>query len=89
MVNTGNVTLHDITLTDDRLHGPVGCPATTLAPGASTTCRAMYITTRADVAAGSILNIAIAGGSPPAAPPVTGKDEATVRLTLPEVPVTG
>ena len=29
--NSGNVTLHDVTLTDDRL-GAVACPASALAP---------------------------------------------------------
>ena len=89
VVNTGNVTLHDITVTDNKVHGPIACQATTLAPGKSTTCRAMYTTTWADVAACRITNVAIAAGSPPAGPQVTGKDKATVRLTLPEVPVTG
>ena len=32
VTNTGNVTLHHITVTDDRL-GTITCPATTLAPG--------------------------------------------------------
>ena len=89
VVNTGNVTLHDITVTDNKIHGLIACQATALAPGKSTTCRAMYTTTWADVAACRITNVAIAAGSPPAGPQVTSKDEATVTLTLPEVPVTG
>jgi hypothetical protein len=89
VVNRGNVRLHDIAVTDNKIHGPIACQATTLAPGKSTTCRAMYTTTRADVAACRITNVATAAGSPPAGPQVTSKGRATVRLTLPEVPVTG
>jgi hypothetical protein len=33
--------------------------------------------------------VATAAGSPPTGSRVTGKDKAIVRLTLPEVPVTG
>lgn len=89
VVNTGDVTLHGVTLTDDRL-GPVGCAAATLAPGAATTCRAVHITTAADVCAGSILNIAAAGGRTPGGALVTGRAEAIVwAAALPPVPVTG
>ena len=89
VVNTGDVRLHDVTLTDDRL-GPVSCAASSLAPGAATTCRAVHITTPADVCAGSILNIAAAGGRTPGGALVTGRAEAIVRaVPLPPVPVTG
>jgi hypothetical protein len=89
VVNTGDVRLHDVTLTDDRL-GPVSCAASTLAPGAATTCRAVHITTPADVCAGSILNIAAAGGRTDGGALVTGGAEAIVwAVPLPPVPVTG
>jgi hypothetical protein len=89
VVNTGDVTLHDVALTDDRL-GPVSCAASTLAAGAATTCRAVHITTPADVCAGSILNIAAAGGRSPGGALVTGRAEAIVwAVPLPPVPVTG
>ncbi len=89
VVNTGDVRLHDVTLTDDRL-GAVSCAASRLAPGAATTCRAVHITTRADVCAGSILNIAAAGGRTPGGALVTGRAEAIVwAVRLPPVPVTG
>ena len=89
VVNTGDVTLHDVTLTDDRL-GAVSCAAASLAPGAATTCRAVHITTAADVCAGSILNIAAAGGRTPGGALVTGRAEAIVwAVPLPPVPVTG
>jgi hypothetical protein len=89
VVNTGDVTLHAVTLTDDRL-GPVSCAASSLAPGAATTCRAVHITTPADLRAGSILNIAAASGRSPGGALVTGGAEAIVwAVPLPPVPVTG
>jgi len=89
VVNTGDVTLRGVTLTDDRL-GPVSCAAATLAPGRATTCRAVHITTTADVCAGSILNIAAVGGRTPGGALVTGRAEAIVwAVRLPPVPVTG
>ena len=65
VTNSGNVTLHDIALTDSRL-GAVACLAATLAPGQSTTCLGYHVTTQADVDAGQITNAAIVTGDPPA-----------------------
>ena len=68
--NTGNVTLHAITVTDAMtgLTGPV-CPTltpgTTLAPGQSLTCTATYTTTQADLDGTGIVNTAIAEASSP------------------------
>ncbi|MCB0913854.1 MAG: hypothetical protein KDB60_19790, partial [Propionibacteriaceae bacterium] len=45
VTNTGNVTLTGVVV-NDPLVGPVSCPATTLAPGASTTCTATYVLTQ-------------------------------------------
>ena len=78
VTNTGNVTLHDLWLTDDRL-GAITCPATTLAPGASTTCHATHVTTTADVDAGHITNTATVTGHPPTGPAVTSTHRATVH----------
>src|SRR5918996_3952839 len=55
VTNTGNVTLTGITVTDPKV-GPVSCPETTLAPGASMTCTASYTVTQADINAGGDLN---------------------------------
>jgi hypothetical protein len=89
VVNTGDVTLHDVTVADDRL-GKVPCAASTLAPGAATTCRAWYVTTAADVSAGSILNIAVAAGRSPGGELVTANAEAIAwAVPCPVVPVTG
>src|SRR5262249_32193288 len=51
--NTGNVTLHAVTV-NDALPGlsTVTCPSDTVAPGTNLTCTATYTTTQADVDAG-------------------------------------
>ena len=70
VTNTGNVTLTGVTV-DDPLVGPVSCPVTTLAPGASTTCTATYTLTQADVDAGTVDNTATVTGTPPTGADVT------------------
>jgi len=60
--NTGNVSLTSpYTVTDNKITG-VACTGATspLAPAASTTCSATYVTTQADLDAGSIINTATA-----------------------------
>ena len=61
VTNTGNVTITDpITVTDDRIAGPIACGAAPLAPGASRVCTADYTVTEADVLAGLVSNRATA-----------------------------
>ena len=77
VTNDGNLTIKDITVTDE-LTGNVGDKAWTidkLAPGASEEFTAEYIVTEADILAGSVVNEATATGTSP------DPDE-------PEVPVT-
>ena len=89
VVNAGDVRLHDLTAIDSRL-GQVRCPVTTLAPGQAVTCRAVYVTTAADLTAGHVLNIVTVAGRVPGGAPVTGQAEAiSWALALPVVPVTG
>jgi hypothetical protein len=83
VTTTGNVTLTDVTVTDNRL-GAVSFPKTTLAPGESMTCHATHTTTAADVAAGTIRNTATATGRPPTGPEV--KAESTVMLPFTGAP---
>ncbi|WP_075661521.1 DUF7507 domain-containing protein [Streptomyces acidiscabies] len=70
VTNTGNVTMKNIEVKDSDFTGSgtlsaISCPATTLAPDASTTCTATYTVTQADVDAGTISNSATVNGTPP------------------------
>jgi len=58
VTNEGNITLTDITVTDNK--ALVSCTISTLAPGASMTCTATYIITQADLDGGSVINLATA-----------------------------
>ena len=81
VTNTGNVTLDPVVVTDPLAGlGPISCPAGVLAPGASTTCNAVYTTTVADIDAGGVTNLATATGTPPpgAGGPVSDSDSETV-----------
>ncbi len=93
VTNSGNVTLSHVKVHDTGLPGlsAITCPHHTLAAGASQTCTASYLTTAADVDAGSVTNRATASGKPPAGPPVkSAPSSATITLILsPRVPVTG
>ena len=62
VTNTGNVTITGLSISDAKV-GSVSCPATSLAPGASTTCTAAYALTQADVNAGTVSNTATANGT--------------------------
>ncbi len=65
--NTGTVSVTGVAVNDPKA-GAVSCPATTLAPGASTTCTAPrpYVITQADVDAGVVSNTATASATTPA-----------------------
>ncbi len=93
VTNSGNVTLTSVEVHDTGLPGlsAISCPHSTLAVGASQTCTATYVTTAADVDAGSVTNHATAHGNPPSgAPVVSAPSEVTITLILPPyVPVTG
>ena len=87
------MTLTSVQVNDTDMPGlsAITCPHTTLAPGASQTCTATYVTTGADVDTGSVTNTATAQGDPPTGPPVvSAPSAATITLILPPVvPVTG
>ena len=81
VTNSGNVTLRDVRVHDTGLPGlsAISCPHHTLAAGASQTCTATYLTTAADVDAGSVTNRATAEGHPPhGRPVVSAPSEATI-----------
>ena len=60
VTNSGNVTLYNISVVDDK--APVTCPSTAagLAPAGTITCTASYSITQADLDAGSVTNSAYA-----------------------------
>ena len=96
VTNTGNVTLTGIKVID-LLRGlsAIACPSATLNPGKDMTCTATYVTTKADLRAGSVANTATVTGDPPSGSPVVS-GPSTVVIAVPApvhrgtpVPVTG
>ncbi|MFT3970801.1 MAG: LPXTG cell wall anchor domain-containing protein [Micropruina sp.] len=83
LMNTGNVTLTAVSVSDPKV-GAVDCPVDTLAPRASTTCTATYTLTQVDVDAGEVVNTATGTGTPPSGDPVTPTD--TVTTPIPSAP---
>ena len=74
--NTGNVTLHNVTLTDDPSLAGYTCTPTqpaTLAPGESIVCTGSHTVTQADLDNGSFKDTAkgTSDESPPGSPPTT------------------
>ncbi|QYM75597.1 hypothetical protein [Leucobacter luti] len=87
--NTGNVTLTDVSITDE-LEGLLEIVYTwpgeagVLAPGEQVTATASYTLTQADVDAGSVDNDALVTGTPPTGDPVEDPDEE--NTPLPQAP---
>src|SRR5699024_7748995 len=79
VTNTGNTTLTDVTLTDDKLGGNIALEKTTLKPGESTTATATYEVTQKDINAGEILNEAKVEGTPP--PAYTSNPDNPAKVT--------
>ena len=77
--NTGNVTVKDITVTDELTGGVTPAEPFTLAPNESKTLTAAYTVKASDVTAKTVKNIAAAAGTDPLDKPVEGSGEATVR----------
>ncbi|QYA42357.1 DUF11 domain-containing protein [Macrococcoides bohemicum] len=79
VINTGNVTLTNVSITDPMFNEPVTLLETTLLPGQSTTGKAIHIVTQADIDAGFVLNTATTTGTPPTGLiPPTDKDSVKV-----------
>ena len=78
VTNTGNVTLTDVTLEDDKV-SVVGGPLTLLAVGSTdeTTFTATYVITQADIDAGSVSNQALARAEAPGGNPADPSDDVT------------
>jgi uncharacterized repeat protein (TIGR01451 family) len=90
ITNTGNVTLHQVGVSDTRSRGLTGltCPPGTLAPGANESCTATHTITSADMADGRVVNTATAQGTAPGAPTPTlsSASSVTVPVIAPPAP---
>src|SRR5206468_5047717 len=85
LTNTENVKLSTFTVTDDHLGSPLGtafsCGATSLAPGASTSCTAPYVITQAKLDAGTVTNTATAHAKNPQGTTVDSSPaQATIKI---------
>jgi uncharacterized repeat protein (TIGR01451 family) len=76
--NDGNVTLHDVSISDPMLGALTCTQPVTLAPGASLTCTGSHMITQGDLDAGKYDNTATANGTGPAGQPVSATASATV-----------
>jgi uncharacterized repeat protein (TIGR01451 family)/LPXTG-motif cell wall-anchored protein len=86
VTNTGNVTLSNVAVTETAFTGSgslsgISCPATTLPPGAFTTCTATYDVTQDDLDAGSITNTATASGTSQGGTATSEPSTASVTAT--------
>jgi len=85
VTNSGNIPLTAVGVSDDKV-ATVTCPATTLAPAATTTCTGSYSVVEGDLTAGTVTNIATATGTPGAAAPVTSASSTvTVNIGTPSI----
>lgn len=77
--NTGHTKLSDVTVSDPMV-GPVACPASSLAVGASMTCTGTYHLSQDGVTAGSVVNTAVVSARPPSGQAVTGTSTVTTSV---------
>ena len=87
VTNNGNVSLSSITLVDD-VEGTLALGVTTLAPNVSTTASSVHTVTAAEIAAGSLTNIATANGTPSEGPVATATDTVTLQFPQPSISTT-
>ena len=85
VTNTGNVTLTDVAVVDDRIAGLVPASIDTLAPGAVASFVAdPYVVTAADVTGGGVTNVATAIGTAPGdSDPFESDPDEVVTTTTP------
>ncbi len=81
VTNTGNVTISDVSVSDDNVDADPTCDVTTLAPGESATCTASHTVTQADLDAGTVVNNASATGSPAGGTLTDPTDSETAHAT--------
>ena len=80
VVNTGNVTLDPVAVSDP-IAAPVSCGTSTLAPGETVVCTAAVTLDQATIDAGTLSNTAVATGNPPGADPGDTSDDVTASST--------
>ncbi len=80
VVNTGNVLISGLTVSDDKI-ATISCPVTSLLPTESVTCTATYTVTQADLNAGEVTNVASVDGTPSGGTLTPPTDTATVDGT--------
>ena len=81
VTNTGNMTLYDVAVSDDRVTGLAPASVASLAPGAVQVFTAdPYVVTAADAASGTVLNVASASGETLDG---TAVESATDEVTFP------
>ncbi len=76
-MSLGNVSVNDVHSGSDPL-GTITCGATTLLPGQSTECSALYTVTQADVDAGTLTNTATGSATDPNGTPIQETDDVTI-----------
>jgi uncharacterized repeat protein (TIGR01451 family) len=87
VTNSGDVPITDVGVTDVKA-GPVTCPDSTLAAGATETCTAdaVYTVTPADESAGAVDNTAVATGTDPIDGTVTSPSSTTHTVATAAAP---
>ena len=86
VTDTGNTTVNGLSVADSQsvsgeaLTGPISCPVTSLAAGASVTCTGTYTVTSTDITNGKVSDTASATATDPAGTTVTSNPSS---LTLP------
>jgi uncharacterized repeat protein (TIGR01451 family) len=73
--NTGDVSLTNVSVTDNR-YGPIAIGSTTLTPGDSTTGTITHVVTESDIP--RVTNIATANGTDPVGDTITDNDDCTI-----------
>jgi uncharacterized repeat protein (TIGR01451 family) len=82
VTNTGNVTLKNVTLSDDRQGDPITLDLTELAPGKTAKGEASHTVTEDDlVSSNPYVNVATAKGEDPVGNEVSATDSASVVIT--------
>jgi uncharacterized repeat protein (TIGR01451 family) len=89
VTNTGNVSVHTVTIAEGTFSGTGGtpaasCPSGSLLPGQTITCAATYQVTQADVDAGSITNTATAAATPAGGGTVSSASSSAIITLTPQ-----